>query len=64
MKKVYKKRLVKDIKIYLKKKKKKQQYGCKHYKNFSEDAENKLVEYGNKYYRMKQTITKSYYFKK
>ena len=34
-----------DIKIFLRKKKKKQQYGRQRYKNLSEDGENKLVEY-------------------
>ena len=44
---------MKDIKIFLeKKKKKKQQYGRERYKNFSEDEKNKLVEYRKKYYRM------------
>ena len=37
---------MKDIKIFLKKKKKKgEQYGCECYKNISEDEKNKLVEY-------------------
>ena len=41
--------LVKDIKIFLeKKKKKKQQYGREHYKNLSEDEKQKLVEYRKK----------------
>ena len=38
MKKKLQKKLAKDIKILLKKKKeKKQQYGCEHYKNHAED---------------------------
>ena len=38
IKKDYKRKLMKDTKIFLKKKKKKtQQYGCKPYKNLSED---------------------------
>ena len=46
-------KLMKDIKIFLEKKKiKKQQYGRERYKNFSEDEKNKLVEYRKKYYRM------------
>ena len=44
---------MKDIKIFLKKKKKeKQQYGCERHKNLSEDKTQKLVEYRKKYYRM------------
>ena len=40
------KKLVKDIKIILiKKKKKKRQYGRERYKNLSENEKNKLVEY-------------------
>ena len=55
MKKDYKKRLAKDIKIFLKKKeKKKRQYGCEHYKNISKDGKQKLVEYTEKYYRMRK----------
>ena len=43
------KKLMKDIKIFLKKnkKKKKQQFGCKRYKNLSEDKKQKLVEWEN-----------------
>ena len=37
--------LVKDIKIFRKKKKKKQQYSCKRYKNLSEDDKQKLFEH-------------------
>ena len=49
------KKLVKDIKIFLKKlKKKKQQYGCERYKNRSEDKKQKLFEYRKKYYRMRK----------
>ena len=44
-KKRLQKKLVKDIKIFLKKKKKKQQYGCERYKNLSEEKKQKLVEY-------------------
>ena len=43
---------MKDIKIFLKKKKK-QQYGREHYKNFSEDGKNKLIKYRKKYYKMR-----------
>ena len=39
------KKLVKDIKVFLKKKEKKQQYSCECYKNLSEDEEQRLVEY-------------------
>ena len=41
-----KKKLIKDIKFFLKKKKKKSQhYGSEHYKNLSGDEKRKLVEY-------------------
>ena len=44
--KTVKKKLVKDIKIYLKKKKKKKQdYGSERYKNLSKDEKQKPVEY-------------------
>ena len=39
------KKLVKDIKVFLKKKKKKKQYGRGQYKNLLEDEKQKLVEY-------------------
>ena len=45
-----KKKLVKDIIIFLKKtKKKKQQYGRELCKNLSEDEKQKLIEYRKKY---------------
>ena len=44
--KTVKKKLAKDIKIYLKKrKKKKQDYGSERYKNLSKDEKQKPVEY-------------------
>ena len=44
--KTVKKKLAKDIKIYLKKKKKKKQdYGSERYKNLSKDEKQKPVEY-------------------
>ena len=44
--KTVKKKLAKDIKIYLKKKKKKkQEYGRERYKNLSKDGKQKSVEY-------------------
>ena len=44
--KTVKKKLAKDIKIYLKKKKKKKQdYGRERYKNLSKDEKQKSVEY-------------------
>ena len=50
--------LLKGIKIFLKrKKKKKQQYGRERYKNLSEDEKQRLVEYTKyiiKYEKMKQ----------
>ena len=47
---------MKDIKIFLKKikKKKKQEYDCECYKNFSEDEQNKQVDFRKKYYRMRK----------
>ena len=39
-----KEKLVKDIKIFLKKKKKKQQYGCERSKNHSKNEKQKLVD--------------------
>ena len=46
---------MKDIKIFLKKRKgKKQQYGHDPYKNLSEDEKQKLVEYRKKYYRIRK----------
>ena len=46
IKKDYEKKLVKNIKIFLKKKRKKtREFGCEPYKNLSEDETNKLVEY-------------------
>ena len=58
IKKGCKKRLVKDIKIFLKKKKeKRQQYGRERYENLSEDEKQTLVEYRKKYYRMRKNAT-------
>ena len=48
-----KKKLVKDIKIFLKKIKK-QQYGHERYKNLSKDEKRNLVEYRKEYYRMRK----------
>ena len=60
--------LVKNIKNFLKKKrKKKQQYGCERYKNLSKDVKQKLVDYRKKHYRMRKMSYynyKNYYFKK
>ena len=51
----YKKKLLKDIKIFLKKKRNKnRQCGRERYKNLSEIKKNKLVEYRKKYYRTKK----------
>ena len=49
--------LVKDIKVFLKKRKekKKQQYGCERYKSLSEDENQKLFEYRKKYYKMRKS---------
>ena len=43
---------MKDIKIFQKKEKKKQQYRCQRYKNLSEDEKQKHVEYRKKCYRI------------
>ena len=40
---------MKDIKVFLEKKKKKKQYGLEWYKNLSEDEKPKLIEYRKKY---------------
>ena len=50
------KQLVKDIKIFLRKKKKKEQrkHIHEHNKNLSGDEKNKLVEYRKKYYNMRK----------
>ena len=45
--------LVKDIKVFLKKKEK-HQYGSEQHKNLAEDETQKLVEYRKKYYKMKK----------
>ena len=46
------KKLVKDIKIFLrKKKKKKQQYDCERHKNLSKDEKNNMVGHRKKCYR-------------
>ena len=51
---------MKDIKIFLKKtKKKKQQYGRERYKNLSKDEKQKLAEYSKKY-RMKKMPSYNY----
>ena len=48
---------MKDIKMSLKKKNKKERkYGGERYKKLSEDEKLKLVEYGKEYYRMKKKI--------
>ena len=46
---------MKDIKVSLQKKKeKKQQYSHERYKNLSENENQKLVEYKEKYYKMRK----------
>ena len=46
-------KIMKDIKIFLKKKKnRKQVYGCEQYKNLSEFEKQRLVEYRKRYYEM------------
>ena len=51
-KRTLQKKLVKDIKIFLRKNKKKPQYGCECFRNLSQDEKQKLVVYRKKYYRM------------
>ena len=56
---------MKDIKIFLKKKKKRQ-YGREHYKNLPEGEKQKHVEYREKYDRMRKSALYNYkncYFK-
>ena len=51
----YKKKLVKDINVFLrKKKKKKQQYGREWYKNLPEDKKQKLAECRKIHYKMRK----------
>ena len=50
---------MKDIKVFLKKKKKKRQYGRERYKNLSEDEKNKLVEYKKNNNRMRKSASLS-----
>ena len=40
---------MKDLKIFVKKKKKKHQYVCNRYKNISEEEKQKLVDYRRKF---------------
>ena len=65
IKKDYKRKLAKDIKIFLKKKKKKnQQYGHERYKNLSKgEKKNKLAEYRKKQNKKKHfiIITRKYF---
>ena len=62
IKKNYKKKLEKYIKIFLKKKKKKkkQQYGRECYKNLSEYKKQKLVEYRKKIIELEKNSKYSY----
>ena len=56
-----KEKLMKNIKIFLKKKKeKKQQYGCERYKNLSEDKKIKWLSKEKKYYKMTKTLYYNY----
>ena len=49
------KKLVKNIKIFLRRKKKKKwQHGHEHYQNLTEDERQKLVEYRKKNYRKRK----------
>ena len=48
-------KVLKDTKVFLKKKKrKKQHYGCKRYKYLPENEKGKLAEYKKKYYKMRK----------
>ena len=56
-KKRFKKCLVKDIKIFLKKKKKQKiirEYGREQYNNLPENEKQRLVEYKKRYYEMQK----------
>ena len=44
---------MKYIKVFLNKRKKKQQYGCERYKNLPEDAKENLVMYRKRYYKIR-----------
>ena len=44
-----KKKSIKDIKVSLKKKNKKWEYGCEWYKNLTDTERERLVEYGKHY---------------
>ena len=51
----YHKKLMKDIKVFLKNKtKKKWQYGLQQYKNLPEDEKQKLVEYIKNYHKRRK----------
>ena len=55
IKKRLQEKLVKDINVFLrKKKKKKEQYGSERYKTLPEGEKQKLVEYRKKYYKMRK----------
>ena len=56
-KKNYKKRLEKNIEVFPKKKKKKQQYGCEQYTNLSNDENQRLAEYRKKYYKTRKNAS-------
>ena len=45
---------MKNIKIFLKKKNKKRQYGRERYNNLSEDEKQKLAGYRTKYYSIRK----------
>ena len=48
---------MKDIKVFVRnKKKKKREYGHERYKNLAEDEKQKLTEYRKKYYKMKKNV--------
>ena len=48
-------KVLKDTKVFLKQKKKKNQhYGCKIYKYVPENEKQKLAEYRQKYYKMRK----------
>ena len=55
------KRLLRDIKFFLKMKRKiKRQYGCEQYKTVPEDEKQKLAEYRKKYYKTKKITYYNY----
>ena len=58
-KEILQQQIIRDIKFFLKKRKKKQEYGPEQYKNLSEDEKQRLVEYRKSYFEMQTNKTAS-----